>query len=212
MVPALACSADDELREILLALEEDDFGCVVRLLLYTACRKTELGDLQWDELDLEAAEIRLPPSRTKNNKPHVIPLAETPLAILRNRTRNGDRPFVFGRGGKRGFQGWAQCKARLDQRIAAARKAAGIKEPMPAWVLHDFRRCFSTAAHERLGVQPHIVEACLGHISGFRMGVAATYNLSTYLTEKRRALTRWAELVDEIVGSKRRSAKVLKLR
>jgi integrase len=204
---------DAEIREILLALEDDDYGCVVQLILFTASRKTEIGDLRWDdELYLDEAEIRLPAERTKNNRPHVVPLAETPLALLRARPRNGDRAYVFGRGGRRGFQGWAQCKSRLDQRIAAARKAAGISEPMPPWVLHDFRRCFSTAAHERLGIAPHIVEACLGHVSGFRMGVAGTYNLATYLAEKQRALTKWAVLLDEIVSGKRSAAKVLKLR
>jgi hypothetical protein len=48
----------------------------------------------------------------------------------------------------------------------------------------------STALHETLGVAPHIVEAILNHRIG---GIAGIYNRSTYVEEKRRALTRWAD-------------------
>jgi len=47
--------------------------------------------------------------------------------------------------------------------------------------------------HERLGVAPHVVEACLGHSGTFRSGVAAVYNRASYRREKAAALTVWAE-------------------
>ncbi len=39
-----------------------------------------------------------------------------------------------------------------------------------------------------LGVQPHIIEAVLNHVSGHRAGVAGIYNRATYAPEKRAAL------------------------
>ena len=44
--------------------------------------------------------------------------------------------------------------------------------PMPEWTLHDFRRLVSTAVHDQLGVQPHIVEAVghVGHLGGTQSG------------------------------------------
>ena len=39
-----------------------------------------------------------------------------------------------------------------------------------------------------LGVQPHIVEAVLNHVSGHKAGVAGIYNRSAYTPEKRAAL------------------------
>jgi hypothetical protein len=38
------------------------------------------------------------------------------------------------------------------------------------------------------GVQPHIIEAVLNHVSGHKAGVAGVYNRSTYENEKRDAL------------------------
>jgi len=52
---------------------------------------------------------------------------------------------------------------------------------------------FSTHANELGLALPHVIEACLGHISGFRAGVAGTYNLARYRSETRIAWQRWAE-------------------
>jgi hypothetical protein len=43
-----------------------------------------------------------------------------------------------------------------------------------------------------LGVQPHVIEAVLNHVSGHKAGVAGIYNRSTYAAEKRAALDLWA--------------------
>ena len=52
-----------------------------------------------------------------------------------------------------------------------------------------------------IGVQPHIIEAVLNHVSGHKGGVAGIYNRSSYAKEKIEALTRWDEHVASIVGS-----------
>ena len=61
-----------------------------------------------------------------------------------------------------------------------------------------------------LGVQPHIIEAVLNHISGHKRGVAGIYNRATYDKEKREALNLWAEHVTAQVEG--RKAKVLSLK
>jgi len=50
-----------------------------------------------------------------------------------------------------------------------------------------------------LGIQPHVVEAILNHISGTRGGVAGVYNRSTYAAEKKTALDLWADRLMAIV-------------
>jgi hypothetical protein len=82
----------------------------------------------------------------------------------------------------------------------------------PAVVLHDFRRFFSTVAHDQLGAAPHVVEAALGHIGGFKTGVAGTYNRASYLDERRRLLGRWADYVLAVVTDKRPTTRVVQLR
>jgi hypothetical protein len=61
-----------------------------------------------------------------------------------------------------------------------------------------------------LGVQPHIIEAVLNHVSGHKGGVAGIYNRATYEKEKREALSLWAEHVTALIDG--RAAKVLPLK
>ena len=42
-----------------------------------------------------------------------------------------------------------------------------------------------------LGVDPHVIEAVLNHVSGVRSGVAGIYNRALYVNEKRAALQLW---------------------
>jgi hypothetical protein len=49
-----------------------------------------------------------------------------------------------------------------------------------------------------LGVQPHIIEAVLNHISGHKAGVAGVYNRSTYEREVRNALATWVDHITSI--------------
>jgi integrase len=174
---------DEELRVLWSALTDDDYSDIIRLLIYTGARKSEIGGLTWEEIDLVKAQIDIPGTRMKNGKSHLIPLSGPALAILQKR-QPGDDEHVFGRG-TRGFQGWSWGRESIDARIAGSR---------PTWVLHDFRRLISTVMHEQLGIQPHIVERVLAHV-GHQSGIAGRYNRSDYLDEKRRALERWAEHV-----------------
>jgi integrase len=190
---------EEELRAVWGALDDDDYGDIIRLLILTSARRGEIGDLQWQEVDLDAALIEIPAARMKNGKPHVVPLSGPALAILRRRQRTGD--YVFGRG--KGFQGWSAAREALDKAIAG---------PRPDWVLHDFRRLASTTMHDKLGIAPHIVERVLAHV-GHQGGVAGTYNRAEYLSEKRRALERWSDyVIAAVTGERPGSARVVQLR
>ena len=93
---------------------------------------------------------------------------------------------------------WAKSKAALDN-------ACGVKE----WTVHDLRRTAATRMAD-LGVQPHIIEAVLNHVSGHKAGVAGIYNRSTYATEKRAALELWANHL-AITVAKAEGANVVEL-
>jgi integrase len=190
--------SDDELKIILSACGPDDFGTIIRLLMATGQRANEIGALRWSEVLDD--QIVLPPSRTKNNRLHTIPLARQVRAILDSRKRDGE--FVFGRRQGRPFGGWSLSKTILDQRI----KAMGHKLE-PSWVIHDLRRTMATRMAET-GTAPHIVEAVLNHVSG--QGIARVYNRASYGPEKRIALQRWSDHLESLVSGKR-PAKVVNL-
>ena len=174
-----------ELKAIWIACPDDEFGAVVKLLALTGQRRTEIGALRWDEVHDD--QIVLPANRTKNKRAHVVPLSDAARTAL-HRFRDGHDEFVFGRFG---FQAWDQGKRALDARIADAGKSL---EP---WTLHDLRRTVATRISE-LGVQPHIIEAVLNHISGHKAGVAGIYNRSSYEREVRNALAMWADHINSI--------------
>jgi integrase len=180
---------DAEVRIIWQACDDTDHGSIVKLLLLTGQRAAEIGGLRWDEVFGD--RIVLPGERTKNKRPHVVPLSAPAQAIL-NRRRIVGRALVFGRDDSHGFRGWGVSKQRLDQRIAKA------GAPLPPWVVHDLRRTAVTGMYG-LGIQPHIVEAVVNHVSGHRAGVAGVYNRAAYAEEKREALNRWATHVLEVV-------------
>jgi integrase len=184
--------------------DNSDYRRIVRLLLLTGCRRDEIGALRWSEVDRTDAAIRLPSERTKNGRPHTVPLSPLALAVLAEVKHQGERDCVFGLGDD-GFSGWSAAKERLDARIVAARREVNKKaKPMPEWVIHDLRRTCSTGMGD-LGVQRHVIEALLNHVSGHRAGVAGVYNRSPYANECRTALVLWADHVRAIVeGAERR--------
>ena len=190
--------SDDELRLVWNALGDDAYGNILRLLALTAQRRDEIGALRWSEINLDKALISLPAERTKNSRPHDIPLSPAALSILGARPRFAGSELVF-TGGRYGFGGWSNYKVALDARIAA-------KGTVLPWRLHDLRRTAATRMAE-LGVLPHIIEAVLNHVSGHKSGVAGIYNRATYENEKRQALSVWAEALDAIVSG--RSSKVV---
>jgi hypothetical protein len=86
--------------------------------------------------------------------------------------------------------------------LVEARKECGEGARVVPWRLHDLRRSCATGMAS-LGVQPHVIEAVLNHVSGFRSGVGATYNVFSYLPEKTEALAKWAAHVQGLVAGRR---------
>jgi hypothetical protein len=50
-----------------------------------------------------------------------------------------------------------------------------------------------------IGIQPHIIEAVLNHVSGHKGGIAGIYNRAQYSAEKAQALARWDEHIRAVV-------------
>jgi integrase len=71
-----------ELVEVWKSCLDDDYGRIVRLLILTGQRRTELGDLEWPEIDLAERQIDLPGTRTKNGRPHIVPLSDDSGALV----------------------------------------------------------------------------------------------------------------------------------
>jgi integrase len=181
---------DGELRLVWSCAGDGDYGVIVRLLILLGQRREEVAAMRWSELDLDKRLWRLGGERTKNALPHDVPLPDTAIDLLAAHGRRAGRDLVFGEGAGP-FQGWSNAKSALDQRL----QTAGMTAP---WRLHDIRRTVATRMAD-LGVQPHVIEAVLNHVSGHKAGVAGIYNRSIYAAEKSAALTFWGDHVTALL-------------
>jgi integrase len=161
--------------------------------------------MTWLEIDLDRATWRIPSERTKNKRPHTVPLTPLAVSIIAKAERRSDNDRLFGKNDS-GFGGWSKAKAALDERIrnvrkceANAQESAEDAPSTPAWTVHDIRRSVATHMAE-LGVLPHVIEALLNHVSGHKAGIAGVYNRSRYEREVRSALAVWAEHVHGLVN------------
>jgi integrase len=184
----------DELRAIWQVCNADDFGHIVRLLILTGQRREEIGGALWSEISSDARTLTLPGERTKNGRAHDVPLSNTARSIV-GALERGDREHLFG-DRDTGFHGWSRAKASLVVRAAKAAPKGAFAQP---WRLHDLRRTAATMMAD-IGVQPHVIEAVLNHVSGHKAGVAGIYNRAAYSAEKRQALDIWAEHVAALVA------------
>jgi len=167
-----------ELRAVWQATDDGhDFSRIVRLLALTACRRDEIGDLGW--VEIEGDRLALPAQRVKNGRGQLVPLC--PLALDCLPRRRPGWPLVFGRRKARGFSGWSRCKERLDARCGVT-----------GWVLHDLRRSFATHAVELGLADPDLVELALGHC---RPGIRGVYNRFVRWPERIALAGRWSEVV-----------------
>jgi len=187
--------SDSELAGIWGACGDDDFGRIVRLLILTGQRRSEIGGLAWSEIDMDAGTWTLPAARAKNDRAHTLPLPPTALKIIASVPRMALRDQLFGQRAASGFTHWSEDKKELDARLGGK---------VGKWTLHDLRRTCATRMGD-IGVQPHIIEAVLNHYSGHRAGVAGIYNRSPYEREMRAALAMWAEHVRVLIkGSEKK--------
>jgi integrase len=180
---------DQELATIWRACRDDDFGRIVKLCILLGARRSEVGGMAWNELDLDRGLWSIPAARTKNKRAHKLPLMSLALGIIRSVPQLVGRDLLFGAHAADGFTAWGKAKRALDARLGAKVKP---------WTLHDLRRSAATRLAD-LGVQPHVIEQVLNHQSGHKAGPAGIYNRSSYERDVRAALALWEDHLRSLV-------------
>ena len=192
---------DDELRVLWLACgHEGASGEAIRLMTLTGARRGEVGEMSRREVDQDHQLWNLPAERTKNGRPHTIPLSTQAWTLIEARPRFAGCDFVFTIDGKRAVNNWDEVKHRISAKAGIAAEG---------WRLHDLRRT-AASGMQKLGVPVPVIEKALNHVSGTFRGIVGVYQTHDYADEVRIALQRWADRVEEIVGG--RPATVVKLR
>ncbi|MGF1609125.1 MAG: tyrosine-type recombinase/integrase, partial [Kiloniellales bacterium] len=152
-------------------------GGAIKLMLLTGARRNEASGLLRSEI--QGDEWHLPAARSKNSRPHIWHLTDLAQKVIAGVPQIDDGDPVFSLDGEKPVNGWSKIKARLDGEISTA------GDKVAHWTLHDLRRTLVTRMNEALAVPPHVVEACVNHVSGSKAGVAGTYNRATYMPQRR---------------------------
>lgn len=166
---------------------------VFRLLFLTGQRSGEVCGMRRGEVNLDRATWTIPGERTKNGLTHIVHLSPAAIDIVERAMRCADD--------ERDAPLFTRTGEPIESNAIA--KAAKLKLQIldERWTPHDIRRTAATMMAD-IGVLPHVVEAVLNHISGFRAGVAGVYNRARYEPERRRALDMWAEHLDSVVNGR----------
>jgi integrase len=162
------------------------FGTIVRLLLLSAQRRTEVANFTWKFIDLQKRTVSLPATLTKNKREHFFPYGPLFATVLDEIPRRGEILFSLRTSTPKPFSSWAIAKDKFDALC-----------PIDHWTLHDLRRTAATNLAE-LGTAPHVVERLLNHVGGTISGVAAIYNRFAYLEEMRDAVAKWERKIQSI--------------
>ena len=178
--------SDDELRALWRGLDTRPGRAsdALRLRLLLGQRGEEVVGMEWREVDLDAAVWEIAGQRTKNRRPHAVPLAATALAILKQRRRKiaQHEPRVF---------------PGLTLTSDDHRELSAIANGAYEW--KDLRRTMTTHLG-KLGFDETTMGRVLNHA---RYTVTARhYNNHAYDAEKRAALDAWDRELAAIIANK----------
>ena len=187
--------APDELGRLWRALEGEPgnlYSAVLRVAALTAQRIGEVAGMRWADVDLARAEWRQPTN--KSDRPHLVPLSPTAIAILETQPRRRGVPYVFTTAAGGRIDRRTSNVYRATARFSAASGVAG-------WAPHDLRRTAASLLGEAK-VPPVVIEQLLNHAEGAGKGsaVAGIYNRASYTVEKRQAVELLAEIVRQIAA------------
>ncbi len=161
--------------------------CALRIAPMLFVRPGELRMAEWKDIDLDAGEWRYVVSKTKTD--HLVPLPKQVAALLRElHPFSGYGKYVFqsGRDPKKAMSGAA---------INAALRRMGY-DTKTQITGHGFRAMARTILHERLDIDPNIIEHQLAHRVPDTLGQA--YNRTKFIKQRKAMMQQWADYLEKL--------------
>ena len=180
-----------EIAELLRAIDGFTGSFTVQTALKLSplvfTRPSELRTAKWADIDLEAKEWRYRVSKT--NTMHLVPLSTQAAKFFSDmHPVSGHGEFVF--------QGGHDPKKPMSAAaINAALKRMGYDTQQDI-TAHGFRAMARTILHERLNIDPYIIEHQLAHKVPDALGAA--YNRTKFIEQRTAMMQDWADYLDEL--------------
>jgi integrase len=163
----------------LLAADENVAGQCLRFIILTAARLGEALKATWDEIDLAAAEWRIPAERMKSRKAHNVPLSPQAIDLLRSLYVEDNNPHLF-------ISAKTPGSHVVESTVGIALRNAGRKE-----TIHGFRASFKTWAEERTNFPGLIIEMSLAHAVG--NAVERSYRRTDLTVKRAKLMEAWGK-------------------
>jgi integrase len=163
----------------------------LRLAPLVFVRPGELRDAEWTELDLDAAEWRIPASKMKMRLPHRVPLARQAIAVLRDL-----HPLTGA--GRYLFPSVRSVTRPISENTlnAALRRLGYAKDEATA---HGFRATAAVRLNEMGRWNPDAIERQLAHQEANAVRRAYTH-AAEYWDERCEMMQVWADQLDQWRG------------
>jgi integrase len=175
------------------------YGSAIRFLMLTGVRRGEAFNAVWSEFDLEANVWRIPAARSKNGRPHDVPLSQEARDVLDALPSDADDPRLLPV--TPGHKFWVTLLVKagiIDEPEESDDRRGWTAHPVG---LHDLRRTLRNSLTAHLDVNIAVAEAVLGHTQTPLIRTYAPDGVS--LRDVRTALDRWAAELRAIVSGKR---------
>ena len=174
--------------------EREPMQSVIKMLLICGQRLGETSRMKWADIDRENALWIIPKEETKGKKTHVVPLSDMAIEILEKlHPLTGNSDFVFRSPNKENAP--LSHFGGVAKRIRDRTKFTGFK-------LHDLRHTVITGMIS-IGVDFVHVGKTVAHKGlGKEYVVTNRYAHYEYVEEKRKALQRWSNHLQQVITGK----------
>jgi integrase len=159
----------------------------LRLAAYVFVRPGELRHAEWKEFDLDTAIWTIPAEKMKMRRPHRVPLARQPLAVLRKlQAITGNGRWLFP-----SVRTLARPISENTLNAALRRLGYGSEE----MCTHGFRGMASTRLNEMGQWNPDAIERQLAHQEANAVRRAYTHS-AEYWPDRVQMMQAWADYLD----------------
>lgn len=160
----------------------------MQLLAHTFVRTGELIGAKWSEINWDKREWHIPKERMKRRRPHLVPLSEQAITILKAiQSLTGGKEYIF-------HSSVSKSKHMSNGTFLMALRRMKYDGKMTG---HGFRTIASTILNEKR-YDADVIERQLAHEDEDR--IRSAYNRAEYLPERKKMMQDYSNILDTMIN------------